>query len=479
MTRTWRCNPHILTAALAFVLVVTAGCTNPFGLAEGSDAHGRLVLSMHSGTTDAARFTIFPDLQATDIASYEIALAGGPGADVFLTVEADAGAFPAPLEIRDIIPGTWTVTVTGYDGADPESARAVVRGSEAGVDIRAGESTNVDSIVLTYLDDDGHGFFDFTIIWPADEPVDRAVFVLEALDGRVESIDATDDDALEVNAAAGTATKSVEVSSLQTDDDNRYAATFLENDTSLAAGWYWITVRFDREAGDDNPGASTWVVDELVLIRPNVTSSAVLHIDDIPLEVRIANEVEDSISATIEDDDDFDSDELGFTYTGTGGGSITIDTSGIAHTVDISFKIRNDSVGRNNVATDDAAGRFSEGTNVAVLFDENTEPEQTYYPPYPWRDDNVGSVEDTELIPADDEEAGAGYNGPTLEELNSVIDGDPQLEGVVVLDGDYKGFLQVTFRLPDPVDLVTFTFGGGANRDYSFGDFEASLVDEE
>ncbi len=471
---------RILTLLLVLLPLAVTGCTNPFGLSGGSDGHGSLVLSMDGGSGSAARFTIFPNLSESDIESYEITLSDGPGADVVRTVNAANGTFPAPLEIRDIIPGAWNVAVTGYDGADPAAANAIVRGSQSGVEIAAGASTHLDSIVLSYLDDDGDGFLDFSVSWPADEPVDRVVFVLEELDGSVGSIS---DNAVDLDTGAGTAVRHVDVSTLEADGDDRYAVAFLENDNSLAVGWYWLNVRFDRYADGDQPGASTWVVDELVLVRPNLTSGATVDLDDIPLEVRIVQEVEDDISATIENDDNFDATDLGFVYTGTGGGSLTIDTSGIEHTVDLSFKIRNDSVGRNNVATADAAGRFDAGTNVAVVFDDNGDPHETYYyPPYPWRDDRVDSTDDTELIPADGNEAEEGYTGPTLADLNSVIsDGhdDLDLEGEVVLDGDYKGFLQVSFRLPASVDSVTFEFGGGANRDYSFGDFKATLVDEE
>lgn len=477
----------MLTVALV-LLPAAIGCTNPYGLSGGSDGHGTLVLSMDSGSQEAARFTIFPELHESDIESYGITLSDGPAADSVTTVESEDGAFPAPLELHDIVPGTWRVTVVGYDGTDPGKANAIVEGTQEAVEIRSGGSTEVDSIVLSYLDDGtAPGFFDFTVTWPADEPVDRVVFVLEEKqDGDVASIDDSDDDALEVDAGAGTATKSIDPSTLQADEDDRYAATFLEDDNTLAAGWYWITVRFDREEDDDNPGASTWVADEIVSVRPNLTSSATIDVDEIPLEVRIADEVEEDIETSIEDDDAFDSDDLGFTYEGTGGGTLTIDTSDIEHTIDLSFKIRDDGVEKRNAATDDAAGRFDEETNVEVLFDDNEEPEGIYYPPYPWSGDvsdaDVDDLEDTELIPADSEEAEPGYTGPTLEDLNDVIDDgheDLDVEGEVVLEGDYKGFLQVTFELPDSVDELTFEFGGGNQRQYSFGDFEATLVNDE
>lgn len=466
------------TTALALMALLGSallalGCTNPMvldldGAANGS--RGGIILSVGSGSSgNMPALTVFPGLEMSDIESYRITLTGGPASDVITDVPAEGGGFPSPLELRDIVPGTWTVIVTGYDGGDPGSANPIVQGAKHGVTVVAGASTGVDSIALTYLDSDDPGYLDFAVTWPGDQDVDRVAYRIEALDG---------------TSIAADESRVAPFYEVEVDGETRLSVA-IADELELAAGVYWVTVRFDREGDPDDPGdpgASTWVFDELAHIAPNVTTSETVHLDRIPLEVRIANKIDEEIENFVSEDDNFDiDDELGFVYQGTGGGEMVLDTSGIEETVIITFRIRNDykATGGSGLDSDLAAERFDSGSSVEVSADGSLTG--TYYPPYPYD----GTDPETDgLIPASDPD------NVSLDDLQHVIDNhdglDEQaygqldqdiekLEGTVITEGEFAGFLEVSFELSASVDEVVFQFGGGQARSYTFGDFSATL----
>lgn len=463
---------HVLLPLLGLALLVI-GCTNPMAMDlenSGNDSRGGIILSVGSGGSEGGpAFTVFPGLQKNDIKSYRITLTDGPARDMTMETESQGGAFPSPLELRDIVPGTWTVVVTGFDGPDPGDARPIVRGAEQGVSVEAGTNTSVDSITLTYLDNDDPGYLDFAITWPEDEKVDRVAYRIETLDG--DAIAENESEAFD-----------------EIDGEQRLSVT-IADEMELEAEVYWVSVRFDRYGDDDDPevtGASTWVVHELVHISPNLTTSETVHLDQIPLEVRIANEIDGKINDFVDDDDNFEVDEeFGFIYEGTGGGSMSIDTGEIDVSVIITFKIRNEFevTGGDGLNSPYAAERFESGSNVEVSLDG--ELTGTYYPPYPY---DGTDPETDDLIPASDPE------NVSLDDLQHVIDNfdsfdedlygelDEEistLEGTVITDGEFHGFLEVSFELPAHVDEVLFQFGGGRARHYTFGDFSATLSEED
>lgn len=156
--------------ALAFLGLLIA-CTNPYAMQQGGV--GTLRLSgVHSGGIGAA--TVFPEVDLSDIESYEITLTDGPNAGEFepRTVASDEdGQLDAGsgLEFEDLVPGDWTVQVRGFSGADG-TGDLLVSGAREGVQISRGDFTDV--TVTVYLVDDPDleetGEWILDLDWPED-----------------------------------------------------------------------------------------------------------------------------------------------------------------------------------------------------------------------------------------------------------------------------------------------------------------------
>ena len=496
---------------LILTALFVAGCTNPFGMSEPdqSPGHGSLLVSATPGDSSVGAQTIFPVVSMSQIESYRVELTDGPAADVaqVITVSDEDGAFPSDFAINDLVPGTWKLRVEAFDEEDPDDAPGpLVRGTRGDVKIEAGVRTEIEPVALRYLDDcDGDdcdpGYLDLTVTWPEEEEVDRLTFIIEDHDGD-DDVDRVDDsltdDRFEEKNDSGRWSRTLSVEDdLDSDDDinedNRYFTDIFEADTEIDAGWYWISIRFERDGDpddDEDRDTSTYMVHELVYVRPNVTTAASIDIDDIPLEVRYAQEVEDSVQETVDEDGNFDEvEDLGFAYTGSGGEQLSIDTSDIQDDTDISFKLRNESenIDGDDLLKENIVERFNTGVAVEVLLDgddfEGDEFVGTYHPPFAYDDGPLDEVEDAAIVPAETEDE------VSLNDLQHVIENEDEYDGLddgvtyegldtgLVKEGDFKGFLAVTFSVPSEVDEIVFDFAGGDHRKYTFGNFEVELAD--
>ena len=136
----------IVIALTGFV----AACTNPYA-ADHAERGGLRLAGVQSGEIGAA--TVFPDVDKSEIESYEITLADGQNADEFEpeTVDADGEGQIDPdgaLEFEDLVPGEWTVDVKGFDDDD----ELLVSGSKEGVEVERGEYS--ETTVTVHLIDD-------------------------------------------------------------------------------------------------------------------------------------------------------------------------------------------------------------------------------------------------------------------------------------------------------------------------------------
>lgn len=473
------------------VAVLLSGCSSPFGLdpdSEGAQSNGgNLVISVGSGSGNVSTMTVFPTFELSLIGSYKITLTDPAGSrDDVVSIEDTAdGSFPSPLELRDIIPGTWNVKVEAYDGPKPASANLLLSGTQQSVKITAGQTSSVSSITLSSIECDSvdcEGTLDLTVSWPDDQGVDEVYYEVKPFDG---------DETLEHDATV----TSVDFDG--PDGENRYSVSFPDSgNNTLPAGLYWVTVRFDDNTDD---GTSAWVVDELVYIRANLTSTHEFKLDYVPLEQQIEEEITESVDDAIADPDNdgFTTDEeFGYAYTGNGGGTLTIDTSEIDDDAIVSFKVRSEATGEKFLDGDSiearAEARFDIETQVkASLYVLNEEGEEElyeppadnpydyeennpyyYYPPGPYIDDYYTDEEPQELLPPDDTDV------LSLQDLDNVSvnsEWNPAPVSTVLTTGDYAGFLEGEFFLDETVDEILFEFGGGSKRKYTFGDFTVSL----
>ena len=473
------------TAFFLMTALFVLGCTNPFGMPEAGESsdRGSVAFSVDAGASGLGAQTIFPDFSMSQIESYRVTLTDGPASDVTQVVsDLEDGTFPADFEMNDIVPGSWNVRVEAFDEQDPDNAPGpLVRGVKNDVLIEAGARTNVGSIALRYLDDCedvdcNPGFVDLTVTWPAEEDVDRVAFFIEDFDGGdVESL--SDDRFTDEN---GRLKRTLDVaedldSDADTNDENRYVTSFFEDNTEIDAGWYWVSIRFERDGDpddDEDRDTSAYMVHELVYVRPNVATAASIDIDDIPLEVRYAEEVEETVEEAVNDpdNDDFDvDDEFGFVFQGAGNTTLEVDVGDINDDIYLLFKVRNEYTGNNSPSDGSAADRFDKA-DVTVSTDANAE--QEYIPPYTFVDDIEDLDDLPDMIPATDDEV------VSITDLDDELTANDNLNGErVITEGDFLGFLQISYFVPADAQVVSLSFGGGTNTNYSFGDFEVELAE--
>ncbi|MFW6368676.1 MAG: hypothetical protein ACOCZ9_02960, partial [Spirochaetota bacterium] len=176
---------HLKRATLQLAILAVAACTNPAGMQHAGEQTGMLAVS--SGSSSIGAQTVFPQVEQELIDSYRIVLEGGPAAPTERTVPAsDTGGFPEDVVIEDVVPGTWeTVTITAYDGADPDAdgTLAVLRGTnDDPVTVAQGEFTDV-NIPLEFIDDSGTGNIEFEVSWPDDSDVYNLAYSIVPFSG--------------------------------------------------------------------------------------------------------------------------------------------------------------------------------------------------------------------------------------------------------------------------------------------------------
>lgn len=177
---------HILSAA-ALVLAIGAAmvsCSSPFGPDStdygpgaghtagadhdpGAGHRGSLVIG---GSTLGAA-TVLPEMHLDNITTYRVIVHDGPGGAGKPPVRVPAGSdgsFQGPLEIADLVPGVWAVTMEALRG-DHDNETTVLRGTATDIRIKPGEA------VYAKIDlsppREGTGTLIVSAAWPADQGV--------------------------------------------------------------------------------------------------------------------------------------------------------------------------------------------------------------------------------------------------------------------------------------------------------------------
>jgi len=421
----------VLISALALcALGLASGCSSPFGAEHSRDAQpsaasavgGRVVVSAGSDSRSAAigALTVFPDFETSAILSYKITLSSD-ALDNLVTVvnDLDNGAFPEEVQLVDVIPGTWTVTVSGYDHEDPEheNANELVRGQADDAVVTAGNTTSVGPIPLGHLEG-GEGSYAVTVTWPTNQDVQKAEYRLD--DGSEQGLWVLYEDDFE-----------------ELEDGARRSMTI--GDDARDAGSFWLTVRLDD---------GRTYVDELVYVYANLVSTETINLSaqDFPAQEVTEESIIQAITEQIEEnidpeneDSDFQiaqGDDGDYVYVGTGGGTLEFDQINAGGT--ISFEVRSEGYQGGNL-----------NNTVSVTWEDEAGDEQV--------------IESTVRYPYE-------TNGGD----DKVLLGAGEL-------GDYgldeNGFKRIEFNIPEHSGFK-IEFQGGTDRSYTFGGFEVSLEEQ-
>ena len=162
---------NLKSAMLALLVAVTAlvaGCTNPVLLQDGFRSIGSLRLAgVLAGETGVQ--TVFPDTGLTSVESYVIVLGGSeegrPDEAQSHEKTVDSDAFNDSVEFSDLVPGEWTIEVSGYDAPDGAEGDGVelVYGYVEDVPIVRGEIEEITVPVTTT--GKGEGSWQLTLDW--------------------------------------------------------------------------------------------------------------------------------------------------------------------------------------------------------------------------------------------------------------------------------------------------------------------------
>lgn len=178
------------------------GCTSPFTPSSGNGPLDRSGSGSDSGLTDGGEqsgtgseelgslrinnvnpggdgiriATVFPGVAASDITHYRITVGSGPAGSSpqEQTVTSDgSGGLSSPVVFTDLVPGEWTVTVSGFDGEPGSGGTEMVSGSNT-VTISAGAVQSLDVPVALLSDASTTGSWSLRLEWPAQSSPDYA-----------------------------------------------------------------------------------------------------------------------------------------------------------------------------------------------------------------------------------------------------------------------------------------------------------------
>lgn len=178
---------NVKIIAILVLVTVAGACTAPFnpggsGIEDLLGNLGGLRISRITGTTVTGESvfsaqTALPVLDYDDLGALRFTLTDGPvGADDRTVVLPDPafdaeGDLETPVEIRDLVPGEWTLTV---EGLTEESGVVLVRGT-SNVTVAAGEFEDIGIVSVQLVDDAGDGNWELTITWPPESDPDYAI----------------------------------------------------------------------------------------------------------------------------------------------------------------------------------------------------------------------------------------------------------------------------------------------------------------
>lgn len=181
-----------LAVMVAALVSLTFGCTSPFNPGGGGPAGSLGDLMDHLGGIRISRVTgtetgggslfrtqsVLPSVAIDDVKALRITLDNGPeDADPIIHVVRDPsldenGVLADPVEITDVIPGDWTLTVEALDETE---TLVLLRGTN-GITISAGEFTDLTTVTVGLVDiADQPGTYELTITWPSEDDPDYPI----------------------------------------------------------------------------------------------------------------------------------------------------------------------------------------------------------------------------------------------------------------------------------------------------------------
>ena len=191
MTRFLTVPPAVRGGIVLVAVALLVGCTAPYDPGEGFDPLGDAAdaieeffgsLRIISVTADAEALgasTVFPDVDSVsaDITHYRLELSDGPegaaGQSRSVTADPDSGDISTPVEFTGLVPGEWTLTVTGYDADPAVDGVEVVSGSRL-ITITRGFVLDETVTVLPQKGSE-NGSWSLTIAWPKEDASDYPI----------------------------------------------------------------------------------------------------------------------------------------------------------------------------------------------------------------------------------------------------------------------------------------------------------------
>ncbi|TVQ21074.1 MAG: hypothetical protein EA383_17510 [Spirochaetaceae bacterium] len=254
-----------------FVIVALAtlfACSNPaVSITPTRGASGELVVSsVRPEGNGLQASTVFPEFELGDVASYTVALTNGPGdtSSHSTTVNTNgSGDFAEEVAFTDLIPGRWTLSVTGRNS----DAEVVLFGSQS-VFVAGGERRSFVVPVRLLEGENDLGRWAATFTWPQELLGDGDFDKLGDITGyRVSIQDAVSQD---VTVITGTGSQTLEGTGIAVffapeDQDLTITA---DDQTSQS---FWLTVELLTDRADPFQVLARY--DERWYVRGNLTSS--------------------------------------------------------------------------------------------------------------------------------------------------------------------------------------------------------------
>ncbi len=252
----------IVTLAAAFA------CSNPtLQVTSAADSSGELTISSvrPEGSGLQAR-TVFPEFELGDVDSYTVALTNGPGGTTSHSVVVDAdgsGDFAEAVVFTDLIPGPWTLSVTGRNS----DSEVVLVGTQS-VFVAGGERRTF-TVPVRLLDGaDDLGRWAASYSWPEELTGDGGFDKIGSVTGyRIFIQDASTQDVTEIT---GTGSQSLETAGITVffAPDAQDLTITAEDQASQS---FWLTVELLTDRADPFQVLARY--DERWYVRGNLTSS--------------------------------------------------------------------------------------------------------------------------------------------------------------------------------------------------------------
>ncbi|GHU93239.1 hypothetical protein FACS189479_04280 [Spirochaetia bacterium] len=138
-------------SAIALIgLLLLTGCSNILSPDIGKSQGGEGIVQIQVGTPGAA-LTLSP--AASDFTAYGVEISGSPSYSI------PPAATISPLRLS---PGTYNITVTGYNGVDPDYV-AVAKSAATSVTVIAGQTVTANIVLENSADQTATGFLDYSI----------------------------------------------------------------------------------------------------------------------------------------------------------------------------------------------------------------------------------------------------------------------------------------------------------------------------